>query len=98
MIPFAIPAASFYAEATTTSGTDAVEMVGTGNQLLIKNGGTVVVYVQVGGAGVEATDDSMALLGGENRVYTIDPNATFVAVLAASSTARVYFSRSNGGN
>jgi hypothetical protein len=91
--------ASVIVSASTSSADESITIKPSNQpaQLLITNGGSVVVYVRWGTGAQTATNADVAIPGGQWRLFTVEPGVDTVAALTASSTASVYFCPGHGG-
>jgi formylmethanofuran dehydrogenase subunit D len=89
--------ASVTVSASTTSADEAITKLSNGGQILVTNGGSVVVFVRWGVGAQTATAADVAIPGGQWRLFTVEPGTNMVAALTASSTASVYFTPGHGG-
>ena len=73
------PAASATLTVTTTTANVALPG-GAGTRYMLQNEGTATIYFVTGSSAVVATvAGGTPLLGGINKVFTLDPNATNIA-------------------
>jgi hypothetical protein len=86
--------------ATTTSGRVALNFDTPRviqPQVVVANAGTVLVFVELGGADVVAADPGgTPIPGGEKITLTLGPGQTHVAAVAHSDTADVFFKTGEG--
>jgi ABC-type uncharacterized transport system YnjBCD substrate-binding protein len=93
MKPFPLNVASTNLSATTTSTNPSSRLPDGGSQLIVKNSGSVEVFVATGvGSATAVSASSMSVLPGTVEVFTIPENHTHVAAITAagSTTVRVY--------
>jgi hypothetical protein len=82
--------------AITTSSANVQLPSGSGTRFLLQNSGTAPIFFATGGSTVTATASSTPLLGGEAKVFTLDPSATYIAGIVGTGTATLYITRGEG--
>ena len=92
--PF-VPAGTVSVTATTTAS--AVALLGGGDAVIVTNASSSVAFVRFGtDATVTASSTDMPVLGNSRVTLSVNPAATYVAVVLASGTGLVFLTRGNG--
>lgn len=90
-----IPGAGKSISSSTT--TASVDLGALGPQVSVCNSSDTVIFIEFGGASVEATSADFAVAPGERLTLTRPDGQTYVAALAAASTGKViYFAPGHG--
>ena len=93
--PFNLGPSMVKLSATTTSSSIALPQ--TGQTVLIKNEGTVTVFIATGVDSATAVlDVSMPVLSGCVEAFTMPSRHNYIAAITRSGTATVYVIRSDG--
>lgn len=92
--PFSPGASASLSVSTSTSNITLPS--GGGTQFLLQNEGTDAVYFATGDSSVTASTGGTPLLGGESRIFTLDPSATTIAAITGSGSATLHITRGEG--
>jgi hypothetical protein len=90
------PSSTTTSLAASSASANTALPTGSGFQFRIVNDGTQTVYFKAGQSGVTADATATPLLANSTGIFTLDPNATTIAVYANTSGSTLRITRGEG--